>query len=122
MLINKEVYTVVVLVIQYAFPLCSIVFAYSRIASRMGNRFPSQNKNNLSLSTTTNATTDKKIIKNIKETDFADNFNTTSKTAIPASTTTSTTRNSLSNHNGYNYGQLSQIAQEQRRKLVLLIL
>ncbi|KAH7732319.1 FMRFamide-related peptide activated G-protein coupled receptor [Aphelenchoides avenae] len=39
MAITKEVYTVGVLVIQYALPLFSIVFAYSQIAYRMGMRF-----------------------------------------------------------------------------------
>uniref|UniRef100_A0AC34F9X9 G-protein coupled receptors family 1 profile domain-containing protein n=1 Tax=Panagrolaimus sp. ES5 TaxID=591445 RepID=A0AC34F9X9_9BILA len=38
MLINKEVYTVGVMVTQYAFPLASIAFAYSRIALRMRMR------------------------------------------------------------------------------------
>lgn len=39
MALSKEMYTVGVLFIQYAFPLASIVFAYSRIARRMGTRF-----------------------------------------------------------------------------------
>lgn len=43
MALSKEVYTVVVLFIQYAFPLASIAFAYSRIAHRMGTRFVPRN-------------------------------------------------------------------------------
>uniref|UniRef100_A0AC34Q683 G-protein coupled receptors family 1 profile domain-containing protein n=1 Tax=Panagrolaimus sp. JU765 TaxID=591449 RepID=A0AC34Q683_9BILA len=41
--INKEVYTVGVMVTQYAFPLSSIAFAYSRIALRMRMRFAARN-------------------------------------------------------------------------------
>ena len=41
--INKEVYTVGVMVTQYAFPLASIAFAYSRIALRMRMRFAARN-------------------------------------------------------------------------------
>ncbi|KAK0397425.1 hypothetical protein QR680_002121 [Steinernema hermaphroditum] len=37
--INKETYTIAVLVTQYALPLFSIVFVYSRIAHRMQMRF-----------------------------------------------------------------------------------
>ncbi|KAI6241498.1 G-PROTEIN-RECEP-F1-2 domain-containing protein [Aphelenchoides fujianensis] len=43
MRISKEVYTVGVLVVQYACPLVSIAFAYSRIARRMGVRFAARN-------------------------------------------------------------------------------
>lgn len=39
MFISKEIYTVGVLVFQYSFPLVSIMFAYTRIAHRMGTRF-----------------------------------------------------------------------------------
>jgi len=55
MLISKDIYTVAVLVIQYALPLASIAFVYSRIASRMGtrlaNRRTSTRNNNNSLTT-----------------------------------------------------------------------
>lgn len=43
MAISKEIYTVGVLFVQYAFPLTSIAFAYSRIARRMGARFAARN-------------------------------------------------------------------------------
>lgn len=62
--INKEVYTVGVLVIQYAFPLCSIVFAYSRIASRMSNRFATQHSKTLLPSTNNNTTTTRNSVPN----------------------------------------------------------
>ncbi|KAJ1361798.1 putative neuropeptide Y receptor 11 [Parelaphostrongylus tenuis] len=39
MMISKQTYTLSVLVTQYAFPLFSLVFAYSRIAHRMKLRF-----------------------------------------------------------------------------------
>ncbi|CAI5456780.1 unnamed protein product [Caenorhabditis angaria] len=39
MIISKSTYTLSVLVTQYAFPLSSLVFAYSRIANRMKLRF-----------------------------------------------------------------------------------
>uniref|UniRef100_A0A915EEB9 G-protein coupled receptors family 1 profile domain-containing protein n=1 Tax=Ditylenchus dipsaci TaxID=166011 RepID=A0A915EEB9_9BILA len=42
-LISKEAYTVGVLFVQYAFPLSSIVFVYSSIARRMGNRLTNRN-------------------------------------------------------------------------------
>lgn len=45
MILNKEMYTVSVLFIQYAFPLTSIVFAYSRIAQKMGTRFTPSSSN-----------------------------------------------------------------------------
>uniref|UniRef100_A0A7E4UYK0 G_PROTEIN_RECEP_F1_2 domain-containing protein n=1 Tax=Panagrellus redivivus TaxID=6233 RepID=A0A7E4UYK0_PANRE len=41
--INKETYTVGVMVTQYAIPLTSIVFAYSRIAVRMRTRLAARN-------------------------------------------------------------------------------
>lgn len=85
--INKEVYTVGVLVIQYAFPLCSIVFVYSRIASRMSSRFTTQNSKHIS--TTSNNNT--RII------------------------LTNATRITVPNNN-CQYNQLPQYAQEQRRK------
>nr|CAD2187537.1 unnamed protein product [Meloidogyne enterolobii] len=37
-MINKEAYTVGVIILQYLLPLASIAFAYSRIARRMGTR------------------------------------------------------------------------------------
>ncbi|PAV68008.1 hypothetical protein WR25_02836 [Diploscapter pachys] len=37
--ISKKTYTLSVLAVQYAFPLCSLVFVYSRIAHRMKMRF-----------------------------------------------------------------------------------
>ncbi|KAI6214921.1 hypothetical protein M3Y94_00324900 [Aphelenchoides besseyi] len=43
MIISKELYTVGVLFVQYALPLASIAFAYSRIARRMGVRFAARN-------------------------------------------------------------------------------
>lgn len=57
MIISKDTYTVAVLVIQYALPLASIAFVYSRIASRMGTRLANRrtstrNNNNNSLTTT----------------------------------------------------------------------
>ncbi|TMS36980.1 hypothetical protein L596_004018 [Steinernema carpocapsae] len=41
--INKETYTIAVLFTQYALPLCSIVFVYSRIAHRMQMRLAGKN-------------------------------------------------------------------------------
>uniref|UniRef100_A0A915NLP0 G-protein coupled receptors family 1 profile domain-containing protein n=1 Tax=Meloidogyne floridensis TaxID=298350 RepID=A0A915NLP0_9BILA len=38
LMINKEAYTVGVIILQYLLPLASIAFAYSRIARRMGTR------------------------------------------------------------------------------------
>ncbi|VDM53785.1 unnamed protein product [Angiostrongylus costaricensis] len=43
MMISKQTYTLSVLVTQYAFPLFSLVFAYSRIAHRMKLRFANRN-------------------------------------------------------------------------------
>ncbi|CAO4382933.1 unnamed protein product [Caenorhabditis nigoni] len=45
MIISKATYTLAVLVTQYAFPLFSLVFAYSRIAYRMKLRFANRNQN-----------------------------------------------------------------------------
>ncbi|KIH49008.1 7 transmembrane receptor [Ancylostoma duodenale] len=43
MMISKQTYTLSVLVTQYAFPLFSLVFAYTRIAHRMKLRFANRN-------------------------------------------------------------------------------
>ncbi|VDK48286.1 unnamed protein product [Cylicostephanus goldi] len=43
MMISKQAYTLSVLVTQYAFPLFSLVFAYTRIAHRMKLRFANRN-------------------------------------------------------------------------------
>uniref|UniRef100_A0A1I7WJV1 G_PROTEIN_RECEP_F1_2 domain-containing protein n=1 Tax=Heterorhabditis bacteriophora TaxID=37862 RepID=A0A1I7WJV1_HETBA len=43
MVISKQTYTLSVLATQYAFPLFSLVFAYSRIAHRMKLRFANRN-------------------------------------------------------------------------------
>ncbi|KJH40981.1 7 transmembrane receptor [Dictyocaulus viviparus] len=43
MMISKQTYTLSVLVTQYAFPLFSLVFAYTRIAHRMKLRFANHN-------------------------------------------------------------------------------
>ncbi|KAK6012168.1 hypothetical protein OSTOST_22687 [Ostertagia ostertagi] len=43
MMISKQAYTLSVLATQYAFPLFSLVFAYTRIAHRMKLRFANRN-------------------------------------------------------------------------------
>ena len=45
MWISKRTYTLSLLATQYAFPLLSIVFAYTKIVNRMKLRFTNRNAN-----------------------------------------------------------------------------